>query len=55
MMIIIAIIITSVKYRHIFIKPYISNENLLVYSAIQFCRCQELNDKNNLFYIAIKM
>ena len=54
MIIIIAIIIT-VKYRHIFIKPYISNKNLLVYSAIQFCRCQELNDKNNLFYIAIKM
>ena len=44
--IIIIIIIISIKYRHIFIKPYISNKNLLVYSTIHFRHCQELNDKN---------
>ena len=41
--------------RHIFIKSYISNKTLPLYSKIHFRHCQELNDKNNLSYIAIKM
>ena len=36
----------SIKYQHIFIKTYMSNKTLLVYSMIHFCYCQELNDKN---------
>ena len=36
--------LSSIKYRHIFIKPYISYKTLLVYSTIHFRHYQELND-----------
>ena len=59
LLLLLPLLLLSIKYPHIFIKPYISNKTLLIYSTIHFYHCQELNDKdndkNNLCYIAIKM
>ena len=38
--------VLSIKYQHIFIKPYVSNKTLLVHSTIHFHHCHELNEKN---------